>query len=883
MALASGTRLGPYEIVAPLGAGGMGEVYDARDTRLDRRVAIKVLPQEIAADPERRSRLEREAKAIAALSHPHICTLYDVGSHDNFQFLVMERLEGQTLADRLAHGPLKLQEALPCAIQIADALDRAHSRGIVHRDLKPANIMLTASGAKLLDFGLAKQRPGGAPLVDGMTKSATLTGEGVIVGTLQYMAPEQLEGKEADARTDIFAFGAILYEMASGRKAFEGKSQASLIAAILAADPPPLTQLSPVAPPALDRLVKTCLAKEPHARWSSAHDVRLQLRAIMEAPDTASAASRTGSRWRAGLGWVVAGVATVGLIALGLFLAFGRSRPPEPPLDRLSILAPEDTSLVPGQAPQISPDGRRVVFVANDRSGRSLLYVRELDRPNASSIADTDGATQPFWAPDSQRVGFFARGALRTVVISGGAPQSIARAAGPRGGSWNQDDIIVFVPNPSEGPHRVAASGGAATPLPIDSVADNPRWFPTFLPDGRHYLYLAIARNRMGASIRVGSIESPENRQLVHSSASATYAEPGFLILQRETTIVAQPFDARRLEVTGPPAPIADNPGFNATSYQGLFSVSRTGALAYAESSATSQLTWFDRAGKRLGTLGQPGDYNTSCFSPDGRRIVYDLADPATGSVDLWSLEISTETISRLTFDPSLDFYSICSPVGDEVIFASLRHGAPDLYRQSLTAPGGERLLLDTPFPKTPTDWSRDGRLVLFQSLSPNTQFDVWALPLSGEGKPYPVVATPADDRSGAFSPDGRWIAYASNESGRFEVYVQPFPPTGTKWQISRAGGIQPGWGQGKNAGREFFYVSPDRRIIAVDVNGSGNTFTVGRQRVVAETRITSFGGDTLAMPFAFTPDGQRLLVVNAVENARPISLVLNWPAVLRK
>jgi serine/threonine protein kinase len=418
----------------------MGEVYDARDTRLDRTVAIKVLPSAIAGDPERRSRLEREARAIAALNHPHICTLHDVGSHDGLQFLVMERLEGQTLADRLSRGPMKLPEALGCAIQIADALERAHSSGIVHRDLKPANIMLTRSGAKLLDFGLAKLRPDAAPLVDGMTRSAPLTGEGTILGTLPYMAPEQLEGGETDARTDIFAFGAILYEMVSGRRAFEGKSQASLIAAILAADPPPLRKVGPIVPASLDRLVNVCLAKDPAARWSSIHDVGIQLRAIQEGSNGFEQVREGSSRFRFRelAAWIIAAAAVGGLIAAAFF---GRSSPPPPARDFVSILTPANTTLTPGEAPVISPDGRRVAFVASDRSGRAMLYVRELGEPEGRPLTGTEGVSQPFWAPDSRRLGFFADGSLKTLALGGGAPQTLAPAAFPRGGSWSKDDV----------------------------------------------------------------------------------------------------------------------------------------------------------------------------------------------------------------------------------------------------------------------------------------------------------------------------------------------------------------------------------------------------------------------------------------------------------
>jgi eukaryotic-like serine/threonine-protein kinase len=871
MPLPSGTQLGPYVIGAPIGSGGMGEVYDARDTRLDRTVAIKVLPTEIARDPERRSRLEREARAIASLTHPHICTLYDVGHQEGIQFLVMERLEGETLAERLTRGPLKLVDTLVYATQIADALDRAHRRGIVHRDLKPANVMLTASGAKLLDFGLAKVRP--EPLVEGMTKTAGLTGEGVIVGTLQYMAPEQLEGREADERTDIFAFGAILFEMTSGRRAFDGKSQASVIAAILAADPPPLTKVTPVAPAALDRLVRTCLAKDPDDRWSSAHDVALQLRAIADAPDAPASGTDAPRRWLDRTGWLVAALAIATALAIALL---GRRSDPEPSLNALSILPLENTTLASGEAPQISPDGRRVAFIARDPSGRNLVYVRELDSPTAAALGGTDGASQPFWAPDSRRLGFFASGHLKTVSLAGGAPQTLARATVPRGGTWAPDDTIVFVPEPPFIPHRVPASGGQPAALP--AAGGGFRWFPRLLPDGRRYLFLVAESARVlpvTTGVHVGSIDSADSRPLLKSTASAVYVEPGYLIFRREATLVAQPIDLEAGVLTGSPARVADNAGFNPITYQGLFSASRDGALAFVDSRPAAQFTWLDRVGRTVGTVGPPGDYNTHCLA-DETRLVYDSADPTTGAVDVSQLDIMTGATSRLTFHPSVDFYPVCSPRGDEVVFASLRQGPPDLYRQSLSAPGGERILLDTPLAKIPTDWSRDGRHLVYISLDPKTNWDIWTMPLEGKGDPRPFVATAAQESGGRLSPDGRWMAYGSNETDTFEVYVQPFPPTGAKWQISRGGGSEPYW---RRDGRELFYLSRDKGIMAVEVRASGSGFALGPASSLGQTRLTAFEPVAQAGQFTVAPDGQRFLVTNAADAVRPITLLLNWMA----
>ncbi len=879
MPLASGTRLGRYQILNPLGAGGMGEVYRAHDTRLDRLVAIKILPAELSRDPERRARFEREARAVAALNHPHICTLYDVSHHEEVEFLVMELLDGETLAARLKRGRLQIPEVLSCASEIADALDKAHGLGIVHRDLKPANVMLTRSGAKLLDFGLAKLRAEETPTAGAPTQTTPLTGHGQILGTLHYMAPEQLEGASVDARADLFALGTIVYEMVTGRRAFDGSSQAGLIGAILHATPPLMTRTMPDAPPALERLVAVCLSKDPEDRWSTAHDVLLQLRGIDEISPAAPRASVARSRTRERIAWSAAAAAALAALALAAVVLARRAQTPDVTLDLVSVLPPPQTTLASNEAPQISPDGRQVAFVARDRAGANWLFVRSRDSLAARLLPDTKEATLPFWSPDSRTLGFFTEGQLKTIAISGGSPRAIARAPVPRGGSWSRDDVILFSAQPNEPPYRVPASGGQATPVPVGSGVVGFRAFPSFLPDGHHYLYSELSvRTHTAFNIRVASLDSVDTKELIESRGSAAYAR-GYLLFLRETTLMAQPFDVRTLQLGGTPTATVENVGFNAITYQALFSVSTDDVLAYETSTPGSQLVWFDRHGQRVGTAGPPGDYNTVCLTADDKRIVYDLADPVSGAVDLWTADIAGARPSRVTFDPAVDFYPVCSPAGDEAIFASIRAGPPNLFRLQLTAPGGEKAIVQSPLPKIATDWSRDGKLVVYSVLHPKTNWDVAVAPISG-GPSITALATQAAEFGGRLSPNGRWLTYVSNESGTFEVYVQPFPATGAKWQISKGGGFQPQW---RRDGAELYYVTPDKTLIGVEVRTGLSDFAVGAATPLVETRITGWERIPLGSEYAAPADGQRFLVSTATDAVLPITLGLNWAAALRR
>ncbi|HXW03881.1 MAG TPA: protein kinase [Vicinamibacterales bacterium] len=885
MRIAQGTRLGPYEIVSALGSGGMGDVYSARDTRLDRLVALKTVKSDLAGDLERRARFEREARAIASLTHPHICTLYDVGLaklpglDDEVAYLVMELIEGETLADRLARGALPLADALTIAAQVSQALDRAHRQGIVHRDLKPANIMLAGGRAgasphvKLLDFGLARLRADEAPVVDDATRTSGVTSDGVVMGTLQYMAPEQLEAKGVDQRADIFALGAILYEMVAGRRAFQASSNAGLISAILASEPARLSSVVPLATPALESVVHGCLAKDPDARWASAQDVRLLLAGV----DTTAGAEpppRVRGNRREWLAWAVAALAAVAAAVLAL-------RQPAPSGGTgqrtvLSVLPPEGTLLTNGEAPQISPDGRTVAFVGTDRTGTTRLYVRERSGTEPRALPGTEDATLPFWSPDGSSLGFFANARLKRIGVAGGAAQTLAPAPIPRGGSWNRQDEILFVPSPNQAPHRIPASGGTAIPVP-GNLSDERRWFPFFLPDGRHYLYIGTSPSLSPSArfARVGSLDSSEVKDLVQTPANAVYVESGHLVYRREETLVAHRFDAERRELIGTPVRVVDAIGLNPITYQSPFSVSATGVLTYATWKPGWELVWIDRQGRRLGSVGERGGYNTICLTPDGRHVLYDLSDDRTGSVDIWSLDLETDQPSRITSDPAVDFFVTCSPTNPEVVFATLRLGVPQLFRGSLTAPNREQQIMTTTLPVVPTQWSRDGRAIVYSQLSPKTSWDVWMLDL-GSGRTTALVQTEADEGSASLSPDGRWIAYSSDRSGRSEVWVQPVPATGAAWQITNDGGRQPIW---RPDGGELFFIGSGRKLSSVPVSYSAGTLRAGVARVVSDTALSSWERTSQGHPLAIAPDGERILISQTVPNVEAIMVVLDWLA----
>ena len=883
--LAPGLRLGAFEVERFLGAGGMGEVYQARDTRLDRRVAIKVLPPDTATDPRSRAQFAYEARVIARLSHPRICALHDIGHHDGIDFLVMEHLEGETLAERVRKGPLPLSLAVRTALEIAEALVAAHAQGIVHRDLKPGNVMMTPGGAKLLDFGLARlRRMPGLELSTTAPANTGGTSPGLIAGTLPYMAPEQLEGRDVDARVDVFAFGAVLYEMVTGRKAFDGASEASVISAILSSEPPRLPTIQPSTPPAVDRLVQTCLAKDRTARWSSVHDIALQLEWLLrEGPETRAPEPRV--RWNRRHKVVGGTAAAAAVILAAIWGATFRRPAPNALAHVLFAMPPPGSTFATEEAPAISPDGRQLTFVAHDSGGKRLLYMHALEGFRAAQpLTDTDGASLPFWSPDGRSVGFFAQGKLKKIELATGRVQILTDAEGPRGGTWNRDDVILFVPRPRDGPYRIAASGGTSQPVATVTGQPSGGWYPSFLPDGRHFVFfLPSPAQPENASVWLGSLDSSiPPKRLVSARSGAAYAPPGYLLFWRDGTLLAQEFDERALEIRGNAATVV-SAGLNPISSQALFSVSDSGTLVFFAGAVTqSEIGWVDRDGRRLGKVGPKGVFNSVSLSPDENSAVYDRADPRTGSTDLWRLDFARAEPSRLTFHPAHDIFPLWSTDGARIVFTSLRAPPPQLYELEVGSAGNEKLLVPTRVPTSPTGWSSDGRLLLYTSTHPQTGGDIWALSLVDDREPLPLVRTAADERYGTLSPDGHWLAYISNETGAYEVYIDAFPSTGARRQASTAGGFEPLW---RHDGRELFYMAPNQTLMSVEVRSTPKTLDLNVPRPLFPARFQWMEIQAVARHFAASRDGQRFLISSATDEAQSasVTVVLNWTAALAK
>ena len=882
----------------------MGEVYRARDTRLGRDVAIKVLPSHLSSDPDLKQRMEREARSISSLNHPHICTLHDIGSQDGVDFLVMEHLDGETLADRLHRGAMPIAEALQVAIKIADALDKAHARGIVHRDLKPANIMLTKHGPKLMDFGLAKPAPGlssasgAGPLtpstptmsVAALSASASpLTQKGTVVGTFQYMAPEVLQGAEADARSDVFSFGCVLYEMFTGRRAFEGKSQFSVLGAILDKEPERISTVLPNSPPRLDETVWLCLAKNPEQRYACMHDVRIQLEALAEADPLAAGAplgpsTQTSSRSR--VPWLITALAVLLALVIGAAYLFQSPKPAA--VVQSSILPPPSTmfvTMLPASGPAVlSPDGTRIAFTARDDKSKVLLYVRALASLAAQPLAGTEDAMYPFWSADGREIGFFTPGKLKKINANGGPPQILCDSISGRGGSWSGDGVIVFSPSTTQALLRVSASGGKPEPASkLDTAqAENSHRWPSFLPDGKHFLYWA-RNSRAGelSVLYVGELGTLQAKALAKSETMAIYAS-GHLLFLRGQTLMAQSFNPSRLELGGEPVPIAEHVAINGASVRAMFSASNTGTLIYqtGEMSGGWNMVWWGRDGKQISTIPQSGRYLGPVLSPDGSKVAVEIFAGAQGIGDIWIFDLTRGTSTRLTFGPSNQGNPVWSSDGKTVYYAS-GSGAVYIVAKAADGSAAERIVLqEKDTIEIPDGFSPDGRYLIYERKVPQneTTYHLWALPLFGDGKPFPIVKSTFDERYSAISPDGKWMAYQSNESGRWEIYITAFPGGGAKWQVSSVGGNAAKW---RRDGKEIFYLDPSDNIVAVDVNASGSAVQLGTSHILFQ----AIGVQRDFGPYDVSADGKRFLLNsgNLKEGSDPFTLVQNWPAELKK
>jgi eukaryotic-like serine/threonine-protein kinase len=897
-----GTRLGAYEILAPIGAGGMGEVYRARDTKLHRDVALKILPDAVACDPDRLARFTREAQTLAALNHPNIAHIYGLDRQEGrdrpdgraLSFIIMELVEGEDLSQRIARGAIPLDEASPIAKQIAEALEMAHEQGIIHRDLKPANIKLRSDGTvKVLDFGLAKamEPVGGASNVTQsptMTTPAMMTGVGMILGTAAYMAPEQARGKAVNKRADIWAFGCVLFEMLTGKPAFSGDTVTDVLAAVVK-EAPRWTALPPTVPAAIRGLLRRCLEKDPRRRLQAIGDARVEIEDALQG-GPADEPQRAGSARKRKIpqAWIVP---TAIVVFAGATIAMLWPKPVDAPAYRTAILPPPGVTLrdngnnLPSRRLAISPDGRQLAFTGTERDGSIRLWIRTLDGTTARAIEGSDGATFPFWSPDSRSIAFFAQGQgnarLKKVALSGGSPTTLCELPGPNGsgGTWNRDNVILYGAI-TRGPlRRVAAAGGECaevTRLNAES-GETSHIYPFFLPDGRHFLYLATTQSNGGLSaggIFVASLDSPERTLLVRDGVNPKYAN-GHLVYLRNSTLLAQPFDTKRLTVTGEAVPLANDlqvggqQGFTV----GAVSVSETGALAYLTGSAApSELLWVDRAGKRLGPLGEPGDYDDVALAPDDARASVSLTDSVQLARDIWIYDIARGVRRRFTDDPAADQSAIWSPDGSRLMFRSARKTLGDLYEKlSRGAAIEERWFADAA-DKYPLSWSQDGR-ILYQTIGESTGSDMWIVSTHGDRRPVPFRRTRFNETQGQFSPDGNWVAYVSDESGRQEIYVTPSDGTGAPVVVSQGAG--PRWR--RNGGELFFWVG--NRLTAAVVSPRAGAFAVGAVTQLFEHQRR----ESVGAWYDVSADGQHFLVNTPVEESTPITLLVNWPALLNK
>ncbi|HEY3125026.1 MAG TPA: protein kinase [Thermoanaerobaculia bacterium] len=881
LSLTTGSRLGPYEIVAPLGAGGMGEVYRAKDSRLGREVAIKVLPAEISLDSQRRQRFEQEARSASALNHPNIVTVYDIGSADGMIYIAMEVVEGRTLRDLIVEQPVSARKLLEIGAQVADGLAKAHAAGIVHRDLKPENVMVSKDGfVKILDFGLAKLvEPGSADLSVMPTAVAPPTEPGTVMGTAGYMSPEQAGGQPLDFRSDQFSLGAILYEMVTGQRAFQRKTGAETLVAILREEPEPIGQVNPKTPAPVRWIIERCLAKDPEERYASTKDLARDLASARDHLSEVGVEAAPVILARR-LGWLgpalIAGLLLAA--ALAVFAAFHvRRQPPVRPM-RFAVPIPPGATYAPGEVDRsfaISPDGTRLVIEAVSR-GHRRLYLRPLDSEKAAELENTTGAEAPFWSPDGRFIAFFADGKLKKIPAAGGPPEELCAASFDIVGSWNRAGTILFSQMfPSLGIYRVSDKGGEAVPV---TSADPSRGnvsdiWPHFLPDGRRFLYVDWVLGHGARELRLASLDSKESRVVTRLDSMAEYASPGYLLYVRDATLFAQPFDASSARLHGEPLLVAESVHYFYGPAHASFSVSQTGVLAYQAAAPPSRLVWFDRAGKEIGALGQPAVLKGFRISAEGGRVAAAIQDRRTGTSDVWVLEPQRGISTRLHSDPVDEGSPVWSLDGSKVLYRSDRLDVPDIYEIAVGVPGSERRLLEQPGVQQPEDISSDGRLLVYCNNIAATVPDIWILPLVGDPKPLAWLQTRFAKTSPRFSPDGRWIAYESDESGDPEVYVALTKGGGEKKRLSPAGGSRPRW---RRDGKELYYVAPDGFVMAVPM-------ALG-PHLEAGAPVPLFRAEGQIETYDVAPDGSRFLVSTPAEKVResPLRVILNWPAALK-
>jgi Tol biopolymer transport system component len=901
MALAPTTRLGPYEILAPLGAGGMGEVYRATDSRLARDVALKVLPEPFARDADRMIRFAREAKLLASLNHPNIAAIYGLEEANGVRALVMELVEGPTLTERIKQGAIPLDEALPIARQIADGLEYAHERNIIHRDLKPSNVKLTREGnAKILDFGLAKALEGestGAEPENSPTLSAAATRSGVLLGTAAYMSPEQARGKRVDRRSDIWAFGCVVYEMLSGVRAFSGETTSDTLACVIRGEPD--WSLLPVkTPPPVNTLLRRCLKKDPRQRLQAIGEARIAMEEMLSGAaleEGIPAAAKAQPLWRLVIPWVLLGIFAVAASALAwAYLRWAHaasliivSQIPPPPGQRFALGGMSEG------APVLSPNGHLLAFVATGSDGHEALWVRPLDAEAARPLAGTDGAWYPFWSSDSRSLGFFANGKLNRIDLAGGPPLPICDIEGEaRGGAWGADDTILFSGNITSAIYRVSALGGS--PVPVSKVNRSMkeighRW-PQFLPDRKHFLYFALSNDAANfGGTYSATLDGSETKLILHSDSNAVYAHPGYLLFGRQDSLMAQRFDLAALQVIGQAVPVLDHVSGNESTHRGLFTVSANGILAYEGGSPMQvvsgryRLVWLDRGGKQVAETGAPAGYLTPRISPDGRKLAVSIISPSMASGAIWVLDIASGAGTRLTFSSAVINRPSWSPDGKTIAYVSNESGNFQIYGRAADGSGNATPLVIGDASDTQPSFSADGLYLVFVRLGGSGSHpDIWAVPLFGDRKPFSVVQVPAGSGASApaLSPDGKWLAYASGESGRREVYVVPFGQGSGKWLVSTNGGEQPRW---RGDGKELFYLTWDGKMMAADFAEQGSGLIIGKPKLLFQPNFSTYIAPGLSV-YDVTPDGKKFVMINrgTQEAPAPFTLVVNWPELLK-